>query len=917
MSLTLKGKNTARTSRQNANQQTPTEQPTKLQALQRGVAKWLEQNNTISVGFMQHTSPGAAIVAPIQSLTTPMQQVFVRDESAMVQQPEQHVTGIVSVLAGADQPRLRIWSKVVDTTSISPQWHRLTQSETRDAGIFERLGMSSALSAILRLSGNQTSLIPFNPIQFEKNKAIEKFSLEWQTSRAIESPIELALAIVPYASRETTPTSPDALMATATRQGKTIKWRIRPRRTRGKLQSPNLLPLLPKSFLQKPATQQLALLIHVNAIDDPVTVKSTTQEDGTADPLKLTLVSRRFTLKQQPVVKFWFDYLPALQSSAPHTAFIRARAWRFSQASQAKKTTGFDQFPQAQLYLEKPTPQGPARPYPLTDQPYHPVIDLFSSPQAWRPEDQLGPLLEEAASKNRRETPTTSFRTGDLSWLLSGLTFSDAPDLRPEDHHYRHYDPVAFYLPLPESFTQNDIQNLSDRIHGTPAILSLLNNADSYSGAGSSYTDNFDTIALFQYHLARMHQFSEQKQKAAALYFTPLAITPKKSKNNKKSSDTKAGEKSATRHTEKEKDKEQSMRVWVQIPLTRQTAAHKRALANAPIGIFLSVTPHMDVQGDLQAPAPITQTLWTWRSFNAQQQETVNMDISSLVSHLRASPEWQAGHGLRIAARPVRNLHYPLLAWTEAKLVVQSPTSAFNQRVTFSARSQLLQTLEMLQPLMRGSVSDALLEASLFYTEQPPFFGQARQRFPGTAKRPAARFSRISHPSTITEGQIIQPAGCSKLAPDSPQCAKEYYAGRPRYQHSTAHCHAQHLILISDGNPPVNHSQSVAAALMKQPFCHRDSLAASEQCGRSIARWLSSKAKAKRGNHIAKPKVYVHTLAFGTRDEPTQRYLYDIAAQGQGLYGNAKNASDITAFLNEVVALSDTQAPDLPACNTP
>lgn len=916
MSLTLKDKNT-------------TSSTTKLEALQQGVARWLEQNSALSVGFMQYTSPGAAVVAPIEGLTTPTHQVSVRDESTLINRPEQHVTGRISVLAGRDQPHLRLWSKATDTTLISPLWHRLTKSMTQNASFFERLGISNSVTTIFKLSQNQTSIIPLSPIQFDKNKAIEQFRLEWRTNRDINSPITLELALVPYANRNAEAPTPNTLMATARKQGKTITWHIRPRATRTALttlRSPSLQPLLSKNFFESAASQELALLIHVNALEEPITVKSTTQEDGTAEPLTLNLVTRRFTLKRQAVVKFWFDYMPVLQSSAPHTAFIRAVAWKISEKTmpgkkRPHKTTGLDQLPQAQLYLQKPTSRGPAHPAPLTDQPNKAIIDVFSSPQAWRTAEALGPLFKKA--KNKKHPAIVSFRTSDLSWLLSGLTFADAPDLHPEDQRYRHYDPVAFYLPLPETFTKNDIQNLSDRIHGTPATLSLLNNTVSHKESGPNYTANTSAPALFEYELARMHTVDAKQQKSAALFFTPLAIT-------RSSSDQSNPHKNKSRPPHRQDAKfapspqakrntGNTLRAWVQIPLTRQSAAHKRALTNVPIGMQLAIKPYVDVQSKASTHTPITQTLWTWRSFNTQQQETVNLDISAPLAQLRASPDWQAGHGVKILARPLRHLHYPLLDWTQAKILVQSPKSAFNANVTFSTRSQLLQTLEMLQPLMRGALTDALLEASLFYTQQPPLFGQARQRFPSSDKRPPPRYSRISHPTTIRDAQIVQPAGCSPLSPDAPPCAKEYYAGQPKYRHDTAHCRAQHLILISDGNPPVNHSQSVAAALMQIPSCQQDSLVASEQCGRTLARWLGSRPSSQSpqgpSRAINKPQVRIHTLAFGTNDEPTQRYLYDIAKLGRGLYSDAKNASDITDFLNEVVTLSEQQVLDFQTCS--
>lgn len=863
---------------------------------------------------MQHTSPGAAIVAPIQSLSNPTQQVFVRDEAALVERPEQHVTGIVSVLAGKDQPQLRLWSKAIDATEVTPQWHRLIQSENTEAGFFERLGVGEAFSAIMRLSRSQTSLIPFNPITLGQNKALEKFWLEWHAVRTIKDPITLELALVPHTPRSTAPPDPTALLANARAQGKTIIWNIPPRNARGKLSSPNLTSLLSQGQLENPDAQHMALLIHVVDIDTPITVKSTAPEDGTTEPLTLQLVARRFTLNSQPVVKFWFDYLPALASAAPHTAFIRAAAWQFSNDINDEKTTPLSKLPHAQLYLEKPTPQGPSQPHTLRDTPENAIIDVFTSPQAWPLADQLAQAIMQNAKNQPNKTPSASFQTGDLSWLLSGLTYADAPDLKPEDPPYKHYDPVAFYLPLPTHFSQKDIQALSDRIHGTPATLSLLNNPASYSSSESqNYATRYQAHALFQYELARMQQISANQQPAAALIFTPLAVTPATSADQ-------AALQQPQQHQQHQQAQQKTaappeLRAWIQVPFIRQSASRKRALANEPIGMHLSITPHLDIENNQATHPTATLEAWSWRSFNNKQQETLNIDISSLLAQLRAAPNWQAGHGLRIAAQPRRNLHYPLLNWAASQLFVHSPSSAFNQRVTFSARSQLFQTLEMLQPLMRGSISDALLEASLFYAEQPPFFGLSRQRFPESAKRPSPRFSRISHPSSISAGEIVQPNGCSSLAPDSPQCANEYYAGHPRYRHNTAHCHAQHLILISDGNAPVNHSQPVAATLTEMPFCHRDSLSQAEQCGRSLARWLSSNPKPVAGTTAKKPKVHIHTLAFGTRDTHTQRYLYDLAEQGKGLYGSAKNAEEITDFLNRVVALSESQVTDLKPCS--
>ncbi|MEJ2681510.1 MAG: hypothetical protein P8144_08555 [Gammaproteobacteria bacterium] len=881
--------------------------PSRLSALQQGVTTWLDAQDNLRVGFMQYNTPGAAITEPIRDLNAPNEQVKIWNRHSLLANPKQRATGVITVLSGSAAPTFRHWDSHTSTERATAQWHRLQHTYSTGASLLKQLGLDIN-STPFALEPAQITLVPFSETRLPAYTNIEAVFVEWRTVRAITQPVQLTLTLTPYNLWNHSPNLTE-LMQHAKTAKQTLTWEIQPQNQGSVIRSPNLISLLtahqqPPHPAQRSETQveQWAILIQPHNLTNTLLLKSTRQEDGTDEPLQLKLVTRHYKLFTAASVQFAFDYLPIPEGVTPQNISIHTPAWiTHNGKTNAHPQPNMPPLTDATWFVQQPTPQSkihPALQHGMMTNT-NTLIDVFSDPHPRSASSSQAPSQAQHAF--------SVFESESLANQLNHWINKSVANRFPLSSPYHTFDPAVFYLILPESLQADDLRTLHHTLDGAPAVLSLRNgslrNSQHNPNQPPQATDSLaQQIKLFQLSPSQLfdpHQTTtpdrtiSPQHDSASVVLTfdriPLRPMPATTPPNQHNA-------------------EPITRAWLNIPLntadTANTNANAKAKAKESQNSFDLLLSAINATPD---PSQNTPQLTNVYRYDQQHGTSISLDLTPMLPdllgpNLSKSSPWHAGGSWRITLQKAPPDHHDLLRWHQAKLMIRTTNSATDPQIVYTAKQQLQHTLSTLQASMRGSLTDALLEASLYYAGQPPFFGLNRQRFPLLVGGADRRHNRLSHSSTIKNGTHIIPPGCYAIQPDNPACATETFVGNPHYDNTERGTVPQHLVIISDGVAPLNHSQAIASALTGQHTCYRDSIARPEQCGRTLAHWLSKPTRSDKttDENQPRPPVTIHSIAFNTQDKPSRWFLYDLAQAGKGVYREASTPEELAEALSTV-----------------
>ena len=123
-------------------------------------------------------------------------------------------------------------------------------------------------------------------------------------------------------------------------------------------------------------------------------------------------------------------------------------------------------------------------------------------------------------------------------------------------------------------------------------------------------------------------------------------------------------------------------------------------------------------------------------------------------------------------------------------------------------------------------------------------------------------------------------------------------------------CQSNHLVILTDGEANSNKPETVSGITdLIGRDCSTDTNRYDEQCGRSLAEWLSNTDLNSTidGDNTVK----THTIAFATGDSDlAKQFMQDLASEGQGSYYTADNAQELAkafhTIFEEVLANEST-----------
>ena len=287
-------------------------------------------------------------------------------------------------------------------------------------------------------------------------------------------------------------------------------------------------------------------------------------------------------------------------------------------------------------------------------------------------------------------------------------------------------------------------------------------------------------------------------------------------------------------------------------------------------------------------------------------------DLKSLVEQVVSSDSWTTGSSVLFTLTPstgggIRDFAAYESPTSSARLVVKYQQDEDDLDgtlpVLITGREQLIDTMLQLRPEGNTPFVDYFYEAAQYMLGREVDFGRQRG-----SQRDNDRYHRLSVASSYTgEANIDTPEGCTDLNPFAASCKDEVMQGTPTYIKPTAtECNANHIILLSDGEPTVNSSQGRVSALIGGS-CARDEddEEGDGVCAVELAEWLAHPDRF--GDANTRNPVITNTIGMNINSE----LLETIASEdnGNGTFYPVSSSADINEAFSAIVqaaASSDT-----------
>lgn len=157
-----------------------------------------------------------------------------------------------------------------------------------------------------------------------------------------------------------------------------------------------------------------------------------------------------------------------------------------------------------------------------------------------------------------------------------------------------------------------------------------------------------------------------------------------------------------------------------------------------------------------------------------------------------------------------------------------------------------------------------------------------------------------NHLNALVQSMIA--SGGTPIVPTMNEAARYLRGERAGYSSPiTSTCQSTHLVVLTDGQANGNGAQSAIGTLTGSS-CTGDAALADEQCGRSLATWMSATDQSSIADDNF---ITTHTIGFAlgalAPNTGPQTFLTDMAKNGKGQAYTAENASELSAAFSKIL----------------
>jgi len=277
-------------------------------------------------------------------------------------------------------------------------------------------------------------------------------------------------------------------------------------------------------------------------------------------------------------------------------------------------------------------------------------------------------------------------------------------------------------------------------------------------------------------------------------------------------------------------------------------------------------------------------------------------DISSIIQTIVNRSDWASGNSLSLVidgastANRRRATSYNGNTGDAPKLIVNYADDGSSSGI-YTVREKLLEIVDSLSPSGNTPLQDTFYEAVQYFRGQAVDYGKVRGAGPYS-------YTRVSHPDSLVPSSYtsITPAGCTDSS--SAACAAETINGAAVYKSPITYaCQANHIVLLTDGQPNSDHSTAKIHALPDFPTA-ACSYAGGGECMPELGTWVSTTADmsstgAGSQNLSGVQNVIVDTIAF-YQDAGGNAFLQAISDNAGGRNDLATSSAELLAALEAV-----------------
>ena len=286
-----------------------------------------------------------------------------------------------------------------------------------------------------------------------------------------------------------------------------------------------------------------------------------------------------------------------------------------------------------------------------------------------------------------------------------------------------------------------------------------------------------------------------------------------------------------------------------------------------------------------------TNVAWSNVESWSTSQTYRSPDISSIIQALVNRGGWAEGNAISLiveatdGARHARS--YENDASSAVRLVIRASGVAGQFEET--TRDVLTEIVNNLSANGPTPIVDTLYEAARYYRGEGVHWGTMRGD--NNARDSNRQNFRVSHADSYTGGQHNLPAGCSDTNSNDSDCIDENISGSATYiSPITNQCQPNHIILLTDGEPNGNESESLIHTLIGANSCTDND---DGTCGPELTEYLFT--TDNNANIPGTNTIKTHTIGFNIADE----YLGDLANGGD--YYTASSSADLLDVFQEIL----------------
>ncbi|MEM9255449.1 MAG: VWA domain-containing protein, partial [Pseudomonadota bacterium] len=262
-------------------------------------------------------------------------------------------------------------------------------------------------------------------------------------------------------------------------------------------------------------------------------------------------------------------------------------------------------------------------------------------------------------------------------------------------------------------------------------------------------------------------------------------------------------------------------------------------------------------------------------------------DIKALVQSIVDRSGWAAGNAM--AFRVVNSGSNDREAFSfnrspgdAPRLVVEFESDGTGDEI-YTARDELLSIIDTLSHNGYTPIQDTMYEAAQYYTGGEVLYGKAR----GADDGGPFAYTRVSSEGAMVPGtfNINYPDGCSAANLDDEACADQTITGvggNPKYESPiTNACQGNHIILLTDGYPNRDNSESLVQSFIGSSSC-TDTGAVDDDgdvtggvCVQDLVKHIANTDQSPLGGDQL---IKTHPIGFAFSDD----WLRNLAGQDNG-----------------------------------